>query len=172
MLIDRAARLGASEDWADNLNPAQRAALAYLAQANRFSRAPSHVADWLGATRGTVSQTLRALDAKGLITSTRGDEDKRAIRYDLTEAGQMAAARVTGLDRALAQLSDEHRKALELALGSALRGLLRERDGRAFGVCRTCRHHQAAPDGGYCDLLNVQLAASETVELCHEHAAG
>jgi len=66
-LIERLARVSAADEWADDLNPTQKAALAYLARANQYSRSPSQVAEFLAATRGTVSQTLKALARKGLI---------------------------------------------------------------------------------------------------------
>ena len=74
-LVDRLYRLNAARDWADTLNPTQRMALAYLARANRFSRCPSHVAEYMALTRGTASQTLKALVRKKLIRSQRSSKD-------------------------------------------------------------------------------------------------
>jgi hypothetical protein len=60
-LVERLARLSAADNWAEALNPPQRAALSYLSRANRLSRCPSHVADYMAVTRGTASQTLKSL---------------------------------------------------------------------------------------------------------------
>ncbi len=103
-LLLRLSRLAEAEGWDRGLNPAQAAALAYLARANRFSRAPSHLADWLGATRGTVSQTLKSLAARGLVAEGPAPRDRRSISYALTEAGQAALAGADGLAAALAAL--------------------------------------------------------------------
>ena len=86
-LVDRLYRLNAAGDWADTLNPTQRMALAYLARANRFSRCPSHVAEYMALTRGTASQTLKALVRKKLIRSQRSSKDGRSISYQVTEQG-------------------------------------------------------------------------------------
>ena len=86
-LLDRVFRVFSSEEWEEGINPAQRAALAYLARANRFSRSPSHVAEYLNSTRGTVSQTLKALTRKGLVAEHPSTTDKRSISYDVTPAG-------------------------------------------------------------------------------------
>ena len=86
-LLARLARLDASESWTDDLNPAQRAVMDYLARANRFSRSTSNEADFLGSTRGTDSQTLKALSAKGYVSEERANSDKRVVRYDLTQKG-------------------------------------------------------------------------------------
>jgi DNA-binding MarR family transcriptional regulator len=80
-LINRLARLDAAETWEVDLNPAQLAALDYLVRANRFSRAPSQVAEYLGTTRGTMSQTLKSLVRKGYLTERGSESDRRSISY-------------------------------------------------------------------------------------------
>ncbi len=69
-LIERLDRLVRSGESGHGLNPAQWEALRYLARANRFSRNPAALADYLGSTRGTVSQTLIALEQKGHVART------------------------------------------------------------------------------------------------------
>lgn len=168
-LLDRLARLGAAEEWADDLNPAQRAALDYLVRANRFSRTPSVVADYLSATRGTVSQTLKALLRKGLIKQADVPGDKRSIAYEVTAKGRRLTSATTGLDTALASLSAREQKALQLGLEKTVRHALRSRGGRTFGMCRTCRFHQPKGAGAYCTLLQEQLLPTQRDEICHEH---
>ena len=60
-LIDRVSRAVQRLQYTGGLNPAQWVALRYIAQANRYSRSPSAVAEYLGTTKGTASQTLKAL---------------------------------------------------------------------------------------------------------------
>lgn len=170
-LLDRIARIKAAEDWGDDLNPTQRAALAYLCRANRFSRAPSHVADYLSATRGTVSQTLKALARKGLIAETRSSSDRRSISYEVTHAGETASRNGTTIDAALAALDREAAAALAATLKGLVATILQARAGRSFGLCRTCRHHRNRPDGAFCALLNEALAPHEADQTCHEHEA-
>jgi len=170
-LLDRIARLKAAEDWGDDLNPSQRAALAYLCGANRFSRAPSHVADYLSATRGTISQTLKALARKGLIAEIRSATDRRSISYEVTPAGEAASQKGTAIDAALAGLDPTSADALTKALKGLVGAVLAARGGRSFGLCRTCRHHRVRDDGAFCALLNEALAPHEAAQTCHEHEA-
>lgn len=164
-LIERLARLISAEDRGHGLNPAQRAALAYLARANVFSRAPSHVADYLCTTRGTASQTLKSLEQKGLVR--RGDTpgDRRSITYTATAEGMALVSAIDPLD----PLSDTQRQRAASALDALLREMLARRGYRSFGICRTCRHHQQNDGGRSCALLNVALTADAAEELCHEH---
>jgi DNA-binding MarR family transcriptional regulator len=167
-LIDRLARLSLSEDWAGDLNPSQRAALRYLARANRFSRAPSHLADYLGATRGTVSQTLAALERKSLVTEVRSASDRRRISLDLTAQGRAALGGTQAIDHVLDRLEEREAAALEAGLEAVLTGLLQQRGSRPFGLCRGCRYHQATGDGLACGLLKVPLTPEEAGQICHE----
>lgn len=171
-LIVRLSRVAASESWDAGLNPAQRMALGYLARANRFSRAPSHVAEYCATTRGTASQTLRALAAKGMIAEARSDTDRRTLRYDLTPRGREAAGAPDPLLRAVTALPEAERSLLDGLLEAVLAGALAQRGGRAFGICRTCRHFAPRGAGGRCTLIGADLAPAETGQLCHEHAAG
>lgn len=170
-LLDRISRIKAAEDWGDDLNPTQRAALAYLCKANRFSRAPSHVADYLSATRGTVSQTLKALARKSLITETRSSSDRRSISYDVTPHGEAASRNGTTIDAVLEAMNADEAAALAKTLKGLVGTILQTRAGRSFGICSTCRHHRIRADGTFCALLNEALAPREADQICHEHDA-
>lgn len=179
-LVDRLVRIAAADGWGDDLNPTQRAALSYLCRANRFSRAPSHVADYLAATRGTVSQTLKALARKGLVTELRSETDGRSISYETTPEGRKLARRQSAVDEAIGNLPAAEADRLANGLGDLVRAALVLRGGRSFGICRSCRHHVPAGAQGtggrqgedaWCALLEVSLKPVETEQLCHEHEA-
>lgn len=170
-LIDRVARLATADAWSDQLNPTQLAALDYLARANRFSRAPSHVAEYLGATRGTVSQTLKSLEKKGFVAEHRSTTDKRRTSYGVTEAGTAAMSGTSDISKVLTALPKSSQDALARGLHEVLTGLLEQRGGRSFGICQSCKFHQMSAKGAHCQLLDVGLAAEEIGQLCHEHAA-
>ena len=42
--------------------------LTYFSNCNKYSDSPQHVAEYLGLTKGTVSQTINILDSLGLVT--------------------------------------------------------------------------------------------------------
>ncbi len=168
-LIERLARVSASDEWTGGLNPTQRAALSYLARANRFSRSPSHVTEFMSATRGTVSQTLKALARKGLIEEIRSTTDRRWISYDVTAQGRSVLDHTTAIEEALQTIPRSKRDSLADGLETLLRSVLRARGRRPFGQCDTCVHHRKKPKGGFCALLNEPLAPAETQQICHEH---
>ena len=97
-LVERLARFSAADNWAEALNPPQRAALSYLSRANRVSRCLPHVADYMPVTRGTASQTLKSLVRKNMIKAQRSASDGRSVLYRLTEASLQALQRPTVLE--------------------------------------------------------------------------
>src|SRR5579885_461789 len=92
-LIDRLDRLARSDEQVGNLNPAQWEALRYLARANRFSRTPAALADYLASTRGTVSRTLASLEAKGYVSRDASLRDGRSVVLALTARGEQLLRR-------------------------------------------------------------------------------
>jgi len=170
-LLDRLCRLAAAEEWTADLNPSQYAALAYLARANRFSRAPSQVAEYLASTRGTVSQTLKALCRKGYVAEARSETDRRSISYVVTEAGLEALRKAALFEQPLASYSDPEATDLTHSMKLLLQRVLQSRGNRPFGICRECAHHRTRNDGRYCALLEVKLNEAEAEEICFEQVS-
>src|SRR5690606_124477 len=50
LLLDRLSRLSRELQFVDGLNPAQWEALRFVARANRYSRTPTALAEYLGST--------------------------------------------------------------------------------------------------------------------------
>lgn len=163
-LLDRLVRVHAAQRRSEGLTDAQIATLDYLAQANRFSRSPSVVAKYLATTRGTASQTLKALADRGLVVERSEAADKRQRLYDLTDAGRELATRLPGQ----MPLGPDP-KALVKAAREILHRHLAGTAGPPFGFCRSCRHHLNR-DGqqAYCQLLKIDLEMPEYDQLCHE----
>lgn len=172
-LIERLGRVLRAGDYAAGLNPAQAEALRYLASANRFSQTPAALADFLGSTRGTVSQTLLALEAKGLIERLANDRDGRSISLTLTKAG--AEFLKSDPLRRLASSMDAGGADARLAdqLEATLRAAISQRGGRAFGACHTCRHFRCDQRQGsaphHCALLDEPLSSADAAAICMEH---
>lgn len=174
-LIERLGRLLRAGDHGGGLNPAQWEALRFLARANRFSRTPAGLALYQGSTRGTASQTLIALETKGLIARTRSEADRRSVDLELTQAGR-ALLHGDGV-HVLAQVVAASGVAEPLAEGleATLRAAIAARGGRAFGACHTCRHFRRDQREGesahHCALLDEPLSDADSDMICAEQAS-
>jgi DNA-binding MarR family transcriptional regulator len=174
-LIGRLDRLMRSGVAVEGLNPAQWEALRYLARANRFSRTPAALADYLGSTRGTVSQTLIALEQKGFASRMASERDRRSTELALTRRGIAVLRRDPMLQLAqdVADAGGDDCEALLAALQAVLRNAIRRNNGRAFGICHTCRHFRkgvraSAASPHHCALLDEPLSEADSQEICVE----
>lgn len=178
-LIERLGRLLRSRENAGALNPAQWEALRYLSRANRFSRTPGALSRYLVATKGTVSQTVLALERKGLLRRGGDPADARVARLELTSAGQRVLQRdpLAEFEAAARRLPAGRTRAATEGLEALLRGLLAEREHQTFGQCSTCRFFQRdalkGRRGGphHCGLLDEPLSDADSEAICVEHEA-
>ena len=177
VLLERLSRVVQNEAHAEGLKPTQWEALRFLARGNRFSRTPSGLTAYLGMTKGTVSQTLIALERKDLVVKHSDAPDRRQVRLDVTPAGLRLLERdpIDSVLRSALTLPTEAQAGLAHGLAALLSETLRRRGGRPFGVCHTCRHFRAnARDGAphRCGLLDVPLTDDDSARNCIEHDAG
>jgi len=177
-LIDRLDRLARSGEAVGELNPAQWEALRFVARANRFSRTPAALAEYLGSTRGTVSQTLIALEQKGHVTREPSSRDRRSVVLELTPKGSEALRcdPILALAADLESATPHRLQATVEVLRGALHALITRNGGRAFGACYTCRHFRKG--GGsrrstphHCALLNEPLSEADSHAICIEQEA-
>jgi len=175
--LTRIARLLQAEDRnsSPGLQPVQLHALHYLTRCNRYSDRPAAVAEYLGITKGTASQTLRVLLEADLITKRTDADDRRVVRLSLTSKGKQAVGGAMSrlvLARALSSLPNGEGEQLHALLERTLRALQRANQGRSFGVCHTCRHFTAQEGGQQlCGLTLEPLSSKETQLICREHVA-
>lgn len=172
-LIERVGRLLSTEAHAEGLLPVQWEAMRYLQRANRFSTTAAAMTAYLGLTKGTVSQTLKALESRGLVRKQVNNKDRRSNHLSLTAKGRKLLSRdpLNATVAALGDLGRSKQSALHNGLGALLSARLTDRDRQPFGQCRDCRYFaQRHPDGDphYCQLLKETLAESDSHAICFE----
>jgi len=174
-LINRLGRNIHCRQFAQGLNPAQWEALRYLAKANRYSRTPSALAEYLHTTKGTASQTLKSLEAKGYVRRVPVPEDRRAVRIVVTDAGHIVLRRdpLQCLESSAAELDGDIETISRFL--SRLAAALERSDGKAFGLCSECtffcKNEAAAAEGGphKCGLHEEPLSATDSTKICVSH---
>lgn len=175
--MERLARLMRAAEHDDGLNPAQWEALRFLGRANRFSNSPGALTRYLGATKGTISQTVNALVRKGFVDKAERAGERRSVALVLTKKGEAALAKDPWSQ--LAQAADGLGAKTRRRLAKGLRELLQQELTRGqhpnFGHCATCRYFREAgrrgdPAGPHlCLLLDVPLSTADSQRICAEH---
>lgn len=172
-LLERTGRLIAGDAQSGGLLPVHWEALRYLQRANRFSRTAVALTNYLGLTKGTVSQTLNALEGRGLVSKQINSQDRRSNHLSLTAKGlkQLQDDPLIAMEDAIASLRDDQQVALESGLRELLSTRLLARQRQPFGQCYTCIYfasHHADGQPHYCQLLEEPLTADEANAICYE----
>ena len=182
--LDRLARTLRSEQWqladAEGLNPAQAHVLALLAGPGVGPLRLKVVARHLGVSQPSATDSVAALERKGLVAKQADAADARAIALRLTEDGTAALERLqratAATEAALATLSGSDQAALlrlEIKLIRALQ------DAGAIPVqrmCASCRYFRPYEFGGgdlphRCAFVNAAFGDRHLRLDCGEHEA-
>lgn len=180
--LERLTGLVRNQAWRDggdaSLHPAQRALLAALASEGESMR-PGELAARLGVSAASISDSIRAIEAKGWIERAQDPDDARARRLSLTGAGADLIAGVQradgGLGRLLQTLTDQDAAALlrivQLLIHQA------QAQGLASGIrtCLGCAYFRpyanAANDAGqphFCAFVGAPFGDAELRTDCAE----
>ena len=153
-----------------DLQPVHMQALVYLASANRYSNTPQAVGDYLGLTKGTISQTLLVLDRRGLIERYQDDLDRRVVRLRLSPAGeQLLYDQQPHLawQNATRNISPNRIRNAVSALRETLQQWQEDSEKGAFGTCATCTHcRRLSQRVNQCALMGDRLPGPELKKLC------
>ena len=173
-LLDRLGRIAHGLQFSMGLNPAQWEALRFLVRANGYSRTPGALADFLGTTKGTASQTVIALESKGLIKRSRRASDRRSVDLEVTASGfeMIAKDPMKLVCQAASTLEGEVCTALNAALGQLVENLQRAIGLPEFGPCLDCVHFREEPvvdetsSACHCDLRQEMLSRDGLERMC------
>jgi len=156
------------------LQPVHFQVLNYLSRANKFSNTPAAVANYLGMTRGTVSQSLIILEKKGYIEKTPDTHDKRVIHLRLLPDGAniLKEARPSDLFSSATEIlkSTDPLSPDANVFQQALTALQKANQSQSFGVCKTCRNFSSKNGDFFCELTQQKLTSEDSEQICQEHA--
>jgi DNA-binding MarR family transcriptional regulator len=171
-VLERLSRLLRQAGHAEGLMPVQWEALRYLARANRLSNSPGAMARYLGATKGTISQTILTLEKKGLLKKESRLSDVRSVILKLTEAGEAALLKdpLAPLNHDIAELGGKTRRRMARGLSDLLKQEALRQDQPLFGKCADCRYYREGTlDTPHnCMLDQVDLTETEAKKTCAE----
>lgn len=173
-LVDRLSRIAHSLQFAEGLNPAQWEALRFVARANRNSCSPGTLAEFMGSTKGTVSQTLKALESKGLIKRSRKAEDRRAVEISVTSAGLALVGKdpLGQIHDALSPCSETEQLGVVMGLERLVGIVQKHQNIPEFGPCLGCTHYkpeacvETDEMGCRCGVSGELINAFELDRLC------
>jgi DNA-binding MarR family transcriptional regulator len=141
--------------------------LRYLSISNKYSNTAQALTEYLGQTKGSISQSLKVLEKDGFIERKPSQKDKRVTHLYLTDKGQTSLNRMT--QHVMPNLEERSEEI------DAIRFLLQtwqvNNNHKGFGQCQTCCFNRTLNNGEFeCGLTNEPLSQSDIRKICREHA--
>ena len=155
------------------LQPVQFEALQYLLICNRYSDTLMAVTEYLGQTKGSVSQTLKVLEKKGLIEKHLDHTDKRVAHMSVTADGHALIKAITPspmLKLTAKYLDENEAVTVESSLHCLLKIIQRANSFNTFGQCVSCCHNIRYSENEFmCGLTKEALTSKDVKLICREH---
>lgn len=158
-----------------SLSPIQVQVLIFLFHHTEEKRKVSYLADEFNMTKATISETVKILEQKKLVTREYEPHDSRSYMIHLTGKGKEIAGKIsffTGEIRTpIQKLHREDKENLLLSLMNIIRHLNKAGVITIQRMCMTCSYFQPSVQGGahFCRLLNQELGTADLRIDCPEH---
>ncbi len=143
-------------------------------------QSPSEISKRIGVSRASLSDSLTALQDKGLLKKRRSPEDSRATILELTAKGRRRSDGLadwpTALQESLDDLNTEEKHMLLRVLSKIIANLQDQGSVSVPRMCANCRFfrpnaHAGSKKPHHCDYINSAFSDGELRLDCPEHEA-
>lgn len=163
------------------LSPIQIQFLLYLRRQPKNRRTVSQLAREFGLTKATVSDAVRVLNEKGLVSRVQSPKDGRVQTLNLTSAGRRLALKLgdwpLAVKERLKGFSPEVKEAAMVFLMELIASLHDAGIIEAVGMCTSCANFRMNAGTGsskphFCVLTSSAIADSDLKFDCNSHECG
>ncbi len=158
-----------------SLTPIQIQVLIFLLNHGEEKRTVTYLAREFNITKATISDTIKTLTQKELITKEYHQQDTRSYTIHLTPKGREIAQKTSlftnELFTPLEKLNPEEKENFLLNLISIIHHLQKAGIISLQRMCFTCVHYRPNHPRGehFCNLLNIKLETTDLRIDCPEH---
>lgn len=158
-----------------SLSPIQVQVLIFLLHHSEEKRKVSYLADEFNMTKATISDTVKTLGQKNLITREYRQDDARSYSINLTEKGRDIAGKTSFFTKEIRtpidKLHQDDKENLLLSLLNIIRHLNRSEVITIQRMCLSCSYYRSSDKGQkhFCKLLNQDLHPTDLRIDCPEH---
>ena len=175
-LIERISNLLRSEERKKyvtlGLQPVHFQLLDYLTRCNQFSNTPVVAAEYLGLTKGTVSQSIQMLERKNYLLKLPDLKDRRVTHLQITPQGEQLLKNSRPIDafvNATEEIYNQSFTHIDDGLNAILLALQKANNAKSFGTCHTCINFINMDDHYLCNLTQQPLDKTDSIKICREH---
>ena len=138
--------------------------LQYLSICNRYSDSAKSISEYLGQTKGSISQSLGHLENNDFIKRTQDKIDKRIFHISISPKGMAVT------ERLLKEIHLGGSSKIERALRTMLTSIQKKNGLKGFNTCLSCKFNQNPKKNIFvCGLTNERLSIDDVMKICREH---
>lgn len=162
-----------NESKENSLSPIQIQILIFVYFHSNKKCKVSYLAEEFNMTKATISDSVRVLLAKALVTKETDSDDTRSYTLSLTEEGNKIAKKASlfasSIEQPIEKLTREQKTMMLNGLLKLIQDLNKSGIITIQRMCFTCSYYNSDNGIHYCNLLKAKLAESEIRVDCPEH---
>jgi DNA-binding MarR family transcriptional regulator len=180
--LERISSVMRSDMWAAahelGLNPTQAGILALLASRSKAGIRVKEIAEHLGVSQPTVTDSISALEDKGLVQKLRSTGDARSTLVQITAPGRKMAISISRsgseMLAAILSLTVHEQSHLLLSLTKLIRNLQQQGAIPVQRMCMSCKYfrpniHRDAKHPHRCAFVNAAFGLRDIRLDCSDH---
>lgn len=138
--------------------------LQYLSICNRYSDSTQAISEYLGQTKGSISQSIGHLENHDFIKKVQDKIDKRIFHISLSSRGEAVT------ERLLKKIDMGGSGEFEPVLKTMLTSIQKKNGLKGFNTCVSCKFNQNPKKNTFvCGLTNERLSTDDVKKICREH---
>jgi DNA-binding MarR family transcriptional regulator len=162
-----------NESKENSLSPIQIQILIFIQFHAQEKCKVGYLADEFNMTKATISDSVRVLLSKELVTKETDPIDTRSYSLSLTDEGKNIAKKASffasSIEQPIEKLTQEQKTIMLNGLLKLIYDLNKSGIITIQRMCFTCSFYNAANGIHYCNLLKTKLTESEIRVDCPEH---
>lgn len=162
-----------NESKDNSLSPIQIQLLIFIHFHDREKCKVSYLANEFNMTKATISDSIKVLLSKELVSKETDPIDTRSFSLSLTASGEETAKKASlfasSIEQPMEKLSEEQKTIMLNGLLQLIYNLNKSGIINTQRMCFTCSNYEHTNGEHYCTLLRSQLAQSELRLDCPEH---
>lgn len=162
-----------NESKENSISPIQIQILIFISFHSLEKCKVGYLADEFNMTKATISDSVKVLLSKGLVTKEPDPVDTRSYSLSLTKEGKKTAKKASffasSIEQPIGKLTQEQKEAMLNGLLKLIYDLNQSGVITIQRMCFTCSNYQLIDGVHYCKLLKSQLAENELRIDCPEH---
>ena len=162
-----------NESKENSLSPIQIQILIFIYFHSTEKCKVGYLADEFNMTKATISDSVKVLLSKELVTKETDPIDTRSFSLSLTKEGKKTAKKASlfasSIEQPIEKLTSEQKTIMLNGLLKLIYDLNKSGIITIQRMCFTCSNYQLEKGVHYCKLLKSQLAENELRIDCQEH---